>query len=231
MRFRCHGYTLFFLTLVTFYIISEFSEHKQYLVTVGEPENLTLLRIWRKSLGQTQERLAAALGEKHKTYSSYERGASPLPPETLAKLRNMGYDGPAEQHPERSHYWINHDDFHKTINDLRELLETRLASQASAGEDGASRKPGAGSRTKPPDGFEIRRIHIEEAWNILARAADASKHPIQYADRNRIGMWIGRTAERLARNPDAEDKRVFLAGAKQLLRSGKSGRGLSGSKS
>lgn len=50
---------------------------------------------WRKKMGLTQGQLGEKLGVIQTVVSDWEGGRSPVPAEKLARLRELGYDGPA----------------------------------------------------------------------------------------------------------------------------------------
>lgn len=89
---------------------------------------LNQLRVWRKGLKKTQEELAREIGENSKTYSSYERGASPMPPEILLKLRALGYEGIQDQrYAETSLSVLTKEDLQAAVVDLRAYIDSRIS--------------------------------------------------------------------------------------------------------
>lgn len=61
------------------------------------------------------------MGENSKTYSAYERGASPMPPQILAKLRELGYTGPSDQHAPDANA-LTREDLLRAMTELRDYL-------------------------------------------------------------------------------------------------------------
>ncbi len=155
---------------------------------------MSALRIWRKIAGKTQEQLAAELGENPKTYSAYERGASPIPPEIIAKLRDLGYEGPSDQHA-ASTPALTRQDLEKALLELRDYLDNRVL------------RPREPADAKAP---VILPEHVQEAWGVLAEAVDKSGADYRFMDRKALGLLVGLTAEEIARKGFSENTRARL---------------------
>jgi transcriptional regulator with XRE-family HTH domain len=167
------------------------------------------LRIWRKSSGKTQEQLAKELGENPKTYSSYERGASPIPPEILAKLRALGYSGSANQR-QGAAASLTREDLEKSLAEMRGYFEARLPAFPGADSRGPSKKSDINKTEITYQCPVILPWHVQEAWMILAEAVDKTGADYRFMDQKALGLLAGLTAEEIARKGFSADTRNRL---------------------
>lgn len=174
------------------------------------------LRIWRKSLGITQEQLAKELRENSKTYSSYERGASPVPPEILAKLRSLGYSGSPNQRQGTAA--LTREDLDRSLAELRGYFEIRLST--ISGERETSKKSNKNKTILSEHSTVILPWHVQEAWIILAEAVDKMGADYRSMDHKALGLLLGLMAEEITRKGfSAEIRGPLLARAKGFVQS------------
>lgn len=189
-------------------------------VVLNGEQTLSFLRMWRKSSRKTQAQLASLIGENHKTYSAYERGASPVPPEILSKLRSLGYSGPASQRLAPEEGPVTREDFAKGMADLRRFLERQLSIKGDI--DALTSQPVPEIPvSNAPYGLPARILpeHVQEAWAILSEAIEKTGAELRFIDRKSFGLLLGLTAEQIAWKGFSDDTRAsFREQAEKFVR-------------